>query len=144
MENLILLAESMQQASALLADEESEDVSTQDATFLNVVAVGNTGAGKSAVLNSLIGHAVLPTGENGATRAPILVDLESDKSGSKKGLAVLHSDGRAHQVSASEIRHSLQGRFSKLISNPSRGQPEDIHLMLRSSTGERLCKELLN
>ncbi|KAJ7563305.1 hypothetical protein O6H91_03G105200 [Diphasiastrum complanatum] len=138
MENLILLAESMQQASALLADEESEDVSTQDATFLNVVAVGNTGAGKSAVLNSLIGHAVLPTGENGATRAPILVDLESDKSGSKKGLAVLHSDGRAHQVSASEIRHSLQGRFSKLISNPSRGQPEDIHLMLRSSTAPPL------
>ncbi|GLT90715.1 hypothetical protein SLE2022_086340 [Rubroshorea leprosula] len=33
------------------------------------------GTGKSAALNSLIGHTVLPTGENGATRAPISIEL---------------------------------------------------------------------
>ncbi|EYU22798.1 hypothetical protein MIMGU_mgv1a019457mg [Erythranthe guttata] len=42
------------------------------------------GAGKSAVLNSLIGHPVLPTGEGGATHAPTYVDLIRDRSlGSK-------------------------------------------------------------
>ncbi|KAH7537794.1 hypothetical protein FEM48_Zijuj03G0131000 [Ziziphus jujuba var. spinosa] len=46
--------------------------------------VNREDAGKSAVLNSLIGHPVLPTGENGATRAPISIDLQRDCSLSSK------------------------------------------------------------
>ncbi|KAH7515364.1 hypothetical protein FEM48_Zijuj10G0018700 [Ziziphus jujuba var. spinosa] len=42
------------------------------------------GVGKLVVLNSLIGHPILPTGENGATRAPISIDLQSDGSLSSK------------------------------------------------------------
>lgn len=42
-----------------------------------------------------------PTGENGATRAPIILDMERDKSGSSRGLAVV-LDGRTQNVSASE------------------------------------------
>jgi dynamin 1/3 len=88
------------------------------------------GAGKSAVLNSLIGHPVLvsarnselisfccrhsfaceikevvavvqPTGENGATRAPIVVDLQRDPGLSSKSI-VLQIDSKSQQVSASE------------------------------------------
>lgn len=86
MESLVLLADSMQQASALLADAEDDgDEATQPASFLNVVALGSVvscfsitflctihaiaphshnellclqGAGKSAVLNSLMGYPV--------------------------------------------------------------------------------------
>ncbi|KAK6115497.1 hypothetical protein DH2020_007766 [Rehmannia glutinosa] len=76
-EELSQLSDSMRQASALLADEDVDETSSsvssrRASTFLNVVALGNTvnaGAGKSAVLNSLIGHPALPTGEGGATRA---------------------------------------------------------------------------
>ena len=59
-----------------MADEDADENSSSSSscrgsTFLNVVALGNVGAGKSAVLNNLIGHPVLPMGENGATRALI-------------------------------------------------------------------------
>ncbi|KAL5568980.1 hypothetical protein UlMin_025555 [Ulmus minor] len=45
--------------------------------FVCVIGVGSwfCGASKSAVLNSLIGHPVLPTGENSATQAPISIDF---------------------------------------------------------------------
>ncbi|XP_059451251.1 dynamin-2A-like [Corylus avellana] len=104
-EELAQLSESMRQASALLADEDVDESSSSGSsrrasTFLNVVALGNVGAGKSAVLNSLIGHPVLPTGENGATRAPISIDLQRDGSLSSKSI-ILQIDNKSQQVSAS-------------------------------------------
>ncbi|XP_020589828.1 dynamin-2A-like [Phalaenopsis equestris] len=134
-EELIQLSESMIQASALLADEEIDEKSPRrSSTFLNVVALGNVGAGKSAVLNSLIGHPVLPTGENGATRAPISIDLQRDNSLSSKSI-VLQIDNKSQQVSASALRHSLQDRLSK-GSGKSRG--DEIYLKLRTSTAPPL------
>jgi hypothetical protein len=62
MENLILLADTMQQATALISgDEDGEEAASRSssASFMNVVPLGNVGAGKSAVLNSLVGHPVL-------------------------------------------------------------------------------------
>lgn len=139
MENLIQLAESMRQASALLSDEDPEDSSRQPAGFLSVVALGNIGAGKSAVLNSLIGHPVLPTGENGATRAPIVIDMERDDSVTSRGL-VVQIENKTQQVSASAIRHSLQDKLSKGIGMPTstRGRADEINLKLRSSTAPPL------
>ncbi|KAJ0086627.1 hypothetical protein Patl1_07139 [Pistacia atlantica] len=140
-EELAQLAESMRQAAALLADEDVDESpssnSRRTSTFLNVVALGNVGAGKSAVLNSLIGHPVLvgwiaqPTGENGATRAPISIDLQKDGSLSSKSI-ILQIDNKSQQVSASALRHSLQDRLSKSASGKSR---DEIYLKLRTSTG---------
>ncbi|CAA3011112.1 dynamin-2A-like [Olea europaea subsp. europaea] len=129
------LANSMRQASALLADEDVDETSSsrRPSTFLNVVALGNTGAGKSAVLNSLIGHPALPTGEGGATRAPICIDLTRDSSLSSKSI-ILQIDSKSQQVSASALRHSLQDRLSK-ISSKSR---DEIYLKLRTSTAPAL------
>ncbi|KAL7156143.1 hypothetical protein ABFS83_03G123000 [Erythranthe nasuta] len=80
-EKLSHLSDSLPFLSELLA---GEDVDETPSRFLNVIALGDTGAGKSAVLNSLIGHPVLPTGEGGATHAPTYVDLIRDRSlGSK-------------------------------------------------------------
>ncbi|XP_019453389.1 PREDICTED: dynamin-2A-like isoform X1 [Lupinus angustifolius] len=126
------LAVSMRQAAALLADEDVDDAnsSKRPSTFLNVVALGNVGAGKSAVLNSLIGHPVLPTGENGATRAPICIDLQRDANLSSKSI-ILQIDNRPKEVSASALRHSLQDRLSKGSSGKSR---DLIQLKLRTST----------
>lgn len=135
-EELAQLSDSMRQAAALLADEDIDETSTSGAssrrpsTFLNVVALGNVGAGKSAVLNSLIGHPVLPTGENGATRAPISIDLQRDGSLSSKSI-ILQIDNKSQQVSASALRHSLQDRLSKGSSGKSR---DEIYLKLRTST----------
>ncbi len=42
-----------------------------------------------------------PTGENGATRAPIIVDMERDKSGNSRGLSIV-LEGRTASVSASK------------------------------------------
>ncbi|KAL4017406.1 hypothetical protein IC575_020958 [Cucumis melo] len=139
-EELGELSESMRQAAALLADEDVDDNSTSGAssrratTFLNVVALGNVGAGKSAVLNSLIGHPVLPTGENGATRAPISIDLQRDGSLSSKSI-ILQIDNKSQQVSASALRHSLQDRLSKGSSGKGR---DEIYLKLRTSTAPPL------
>jgi hypothetical protein len=47
-----------------------------------------------------------PTGENGATRVPILIDLQRDEKGGKRGLAI-QVDGRVQSVSASKIREQL-------------------------------------
>lgn len=102
-EELSQLSESMKQATALLADEDVDEnpssSSRRSSTFLNVVALGSVGAGKSAVLNSVIGHPVLPTGES-ATRAPISIDLQKDGSLSSKSI-VLQIDNKSQQVSAS-------------------------------------------
>lgn len=130
MENLVQLSESMQQAAALLADEEVEESSRRNSTFLNVVPLGNVGAGKSAVLNSLIGHPVLPTGENGATRAPILIDLQRDSSVSSRAI-ILQIENKSQTVSASALRHSLQDRLSK---GSGRSRVDEIYLKLRTST----------
>ncbi|XP_031100400.1 dynamin-2B-like [Ipomoea triloba] len=129
------LSDSMRQAAALLADEDVDDVSSskRPATFLNVVALGNTGSGKSAVLNSLIGHPALPTGEGGATRAPICIDLKRDSSLSSKSI-VLQIDSKPQQVSASALRHSLQDRLSKISSKSH----DEMYLKLRTSTAPSL------
>ncbi|KAF9612052.1 hypothetical protein IFM89_037971 [Coptis chinensis] len=137
-DELIQLSDSMVQAASLLADEDLDDSSSstkKPSTFLNVVSLGNVGAGKSAVLNSLIGHPVLPTGENGATRAPISIDLQRDGSLSSKQI-VLQIDSKSQQVSASALRHSLQDRLSK--GGSGRGRADEIYLKLRTSTAPPL------
>ncbi|KAH0942869.1 hypothetical protein HID58_002506 [Brassica napus] len=136
-DELSQLSDSMRQAAALLADEdpdESSSSSRRPATSLNVVALGNVGAGKSAVLNSLIGHPVLPTGENGATRAPIIIDLSREESLSSKAI-ILQIDNKSQQVSASALRHSLQDRLSKGATGRGR---DEIYLKLRTSTAPPL------
>ncbi|KAD4179556.1 hypothetical protein E3N88_28147 [Mikania micrantha] len=136
-EELVQLSDSMRQAAALLNDEDvdenSSSSSRRGSTFLNVVALGNTGAGKSAVLNSLIGHPALPTGEGGATRAPICIDLDRDENLSNKTI-VLQIDSKSQSVSASALRRSLQDRLSK-ISSKSR---DEIYLKLKTSTAPPL------
>ncbi|KAL3641476.1 Dynamin-2A [Castilleja foliolosa] len=138
-EELMQLSDSMRQASALLADEDVDETATSSAaskrtsTFLNVVALGNTGAGKSAVLNSLIGHPTLPTGEGGATRAPICIELMRDSSLSSKSIN-LQIDSKSQPVSASALRHSLQDRLSKISGKRS----DEIYLKLRTSTAPPL------
>ncbi|XP_011004896.1 PREDICTED: dynamin-2A-like [Populus euphratica] len=137
-EELSQLSESMKQATALLADEDVDEnpssSSRRSSTFLNVVALGSVGAGKSAVLNSVIGHPVLPTGENGATRAPISIDLQRDGSLSSKSI-VLQIDNKSQQVSASALRHSLEDRLSKGVTGMIR---DEIYLKLRTSTAPSL------
>ncbi|KAK9669701.1 hypothetical protein RND81_13G149000 [Saponaria officinalis] len=137
-EELSQLSDSMRQAAAVLADDDVDDTSVsssrRNSTFLNVVSLGNVGAGKSAVLNSLIGHPVLPTGENGATRAPISIELNRDSSLSSKSI-VLQIDNKTQQVSASALRHSLQDRLSKVSSGKVR---DEIYLKLRTSTAPPL------
>ncbi|WCJ35009.1 dynamin-like protein 6 [Euphorbia peplus] len=136
-EELAQLSESMTQATALLADEDVDENSSassnRSSSFLNVVALGSIGAGKSAVLNSLIGHPVLPTGENGATRAPISIGLQKDGSINSKSI-ILQIDNKSQQVSASALRHSLQERLSK----GSSGRRDEIYLRLRTSAAPPL------
>ncbi|VAI84800.1 unnamed protein product [Triticum turgidum subsp. durum] len=137
MEELSQLSESIRQAASLLADDDPSDDTAprRPSTFLNAVVLGNVGSGKSAVLNSLIGHPVLPTGENGATRAPIVVDLQREPGLSTKSI-VLQIDSKSQQVSASALRHSLQDRLSKSVSG--RGRSDEISLKLRTSTAPPL------
>ncbi|KAK1402420.1 Dynamin GTPase [Heracleum sosnowskyi] len=132
-EELEQLSDSMRQASAVLADEDVDENSRRQSTFLNAVALGNTGAGKSAVLNSLIGHPALPTGEGGATRAPICIDLKRDSSLSSKSI-VLEIDSKSQQVNASALRRSLQDRLSKISSKSH----DEIYLKLCTSTAPPL------
>ncbi|KEH32753.1 dynamin-2B isoform X2 [Medicago truncatula] len=127
---LVELSESMRQVSALLADEDIDE-SKRTSTFLNVVGLGNVGAGKSAVLNTLIGHPILPTGQNGATRAPINIELNRDTSLTSNSI-FLHINNKSQQVSASSLLHSLQDRLSKVSSGTKR--PDPIYLKLRTST----------
>ncbi|KAG0449647.1 hypothetical protein HPP92_027190 [Vanilla planifolia] len=136
MEELVQLSEYMLQASSLLADEDVDEKSPsrRSSTFLNVVVLGNVGAGKSAVLNSLIGHPVLPTGENGATRAPIIIQLQRDTSLSSKSI-VLQIDNKSQQVTTSALRHSLQDRLSK---GSGKGRGDEIYMKLLTSTAPPL------
>uniref|UniRef100_J3MT40 dynamin GTPase n=1 Tax=Oryza brachyantha TaxID=4533 RepID=J3MT40_ORYBR len=138
-EELSELANATRQATAVLADDDPSDPSAQrrgGSSFLTVVALGNTGAGKSAVLNGLIGHPVLPTGENGATRAPICVDLQRDASLSTKSI-MLQIDSKSQQVSASSLRHSLQDRLSKAGSS-GKGRSDEINMKLCTSNAPQL------
>ncbi|XP_062192158.1 dynamin-2A-like [Phragmites australis] len=137
-EELSELADATMQGAALLADDDpsADRPNRRGSSFLTVVALGNVGAGKSAVLNGLIGHPVLPTGENGATRAPICVELQRDASLSTKSI-VLHIDSKSQQVSASSLRHSLQDRLSKAGSS-GKGRSDEINMKLCTSTAPPL------
>ncbi|KAJ9538297.1 hypothetical protein OSB04_031030 [Centaurea solstitialis] len=132
-DELVQLSDLISQATAVLNGQADiiidDNSSNRHSTFLNVVAIGNTGAGKSSVLNSLIGHAALPTGEGGATRAPICVDLKRDGNLSSKSI-ILQIDSKSQPVSASALRHSLQDKLSKM-SSKSR---DEIYLKLQTST----------
>ncbi|CAI9282366.1 unnamed protein product [Lactuca saligna] len=88
-------------------------------------------SGKSAVFNSLIGHLALPTGEGGATRAPICIELKRDGNLSNKSI-VLQIERKSQPVSASALRHSLQYRLSKVSSKSQ----DEIFLKLKTSLGE--------
>lgn len=112
-----------------------------------------------------------PTGENGATRAPISIDLHRDGSQSSKTI-ILQIDNKSQQVSASKrrslvvvlnvvlgliccgvllilgfcsdagaLRHSLQDRLSKAAAGKSRA--DEIYLNLRTSTGFILSSPFL-
>eukprot|EP01018_Ginkgo_biloba_P005821 Gb_19016 [translate_table: standard] len=76
-----------------------------------------------------------PTGENGATRAPIFIELCRDDSLSSRVL-VLQIDNKSQQVSASALRRSLQDRLSNVIGlqNSANSLPDEIHLNLCTST----------
>nr|XP_034598677.1 dynamin-2A-like isoform X1 [Setaria viridis] len=138
MEELAELADATLQGASLLADDDpsADRPSRRGSSFLTAVAIGNVGAGKSAVLNGLIGHPVLPTGENGATRAPICVELQRDASLSSKAI-VLQIDSKSQQVSASSLRHSLQDRLSKAGSS-GKEQSDEINVKLCTSTAPAL------
>uniref|UniRef100_A0A0A9G3V3 dynamin GTPase n=1 Tax=Arundo donax TaxID=35708 RepID=A0A0A9G3V3_ARUDO len=139
MEEIAEIADAAMQGASLLADDDPADADRpgrRGSSFLNVVAIGNVGAGKSAVLNALIGHPVLPTGENGATRAPICVELQQDASLSSKSI-VLQIDSKSQQVSASSLRHSLQDRLSKAGSS-GKGRSNEIIVKLCTSTAPPL------
>jgi dynamin GTPase len=86
------------------------------------------------VLNSLIGHHVLLTGENRANRAPILIDLQQDSSVSSRAI-ILQIENKSQTVSASALRHSLQDRLSKGSGRSSVGE---IYLKLCTSTSPPL------
>ncbi|CAL5006157.1 unnamed protein product [Urochloa decumbens] len=139
MEELAELADATLQGASLLADDDpsaDRPARRRGSSFLTAVAIGNVGAGKSAVLNGLIGHPVLPTGENGATRAPICVELQRDTSLSSKAI-VLQVDSKSQQVSASSLRHSLQDRLSKAASS-GKGRSDEINVKLCTSTAPAL------
>ncbi|XP_062196872.1 dynamin-2A-like [Phragmites australis] len=139
MEELSELADATLQGAALLADDDpaADRPNRRGSSFLTVVAIGNVGAGKSAVLNGLIGHPVLPTGENGATRAPICVELQRDASLSSKSI-MLQIDTKSQQVSASSLRHSLQDRLSKAGCSSGMGRSNEINMKLCTSTAPSL------
>ena len=132
---LVQLSGYIRQAAALLMDEDVDENSSSSSshrgsTFLNVVALGNVGAGKSVVLNSLIGYPVLPTGENGATRATICMDLQNDGSLSSKSI-ILQTNNKSQQASTSALRHSLYDRVGKGALGKSR---DEIYLKLQICT----------
>ncbi|KAL6862438.1 hypothetical protein ACP4OV_016779 [Aristida adscensionis] len=138
-EELAELADATQQGAALLADDDDPAAARpgrRGSSFLTVVAIGNVGAGKSAVLNGLIGQPVLPTGENGATRYPVCVELQRDASLSSKSI-VLQIDSKSQQVSASSLRRLLQDRLSK-GSSSGKGRSDEINVKLCMSAAPPL------
>ncbi|CAI7775974.1 unnamed protein product [Closterium sp. NIES-53] len=130
MDDLISLGETLQQASsALVGDDIQADPRSGSAPVIQLLVIGAPGSGKSAVLNTLIGHAVLPTGEGGCTRFPVLVDLHRDQNlsaGSVRG----NLGARANMPKPSEIRQALQSDMSK--AKGSSRHREEAQLILRS------------
>ncbi|CAI7778388.1 unnamed protein product [Closterium sp. NIES-54] len=65
MDDLISLGETLQQASsALVGDDIQADPRSGSAPVIQLLVIGAPGSGKSAVLNTLIGHAVLDNVSN--------------------------------------------------------------------------------
>ncbi|CAL4998818.1 unnamed protein product [Urochloa decumbens] len=123
MEELAELADATLQGASLLADDDPSSADRparrRGSSFLTAVAIGN-----------------VPTGENGATRAPICVELQRDTSLSTKAI-VLQVDSKSQQVSASSLRHSLQDRLSKAASS-GKGRSDEINVKLCTSTAPAL------
>ncbi|KAL7587726.1 hypothetical protein Lser_V15G39590 [Lactuca serriola] len=86
-------------------------------------------SGKSTVLNSLIGHLALPTGEGGATRAPICIELKRDGNLSSKSI-VMQIDRKSQPVSAISSK-SRDEIFLKLKTSLGEGEGIQFHGMLR-------------
>ena len=86
------------------------------------------------VLNSLIGHLVMLTGENEANHAPILIYLQRDISVSSREI-ILQIENKSQIVFASALHHSLQDRLSK---GSGRSRVDEIYLKLRTNTSPQL------
>ncbi|GJP35777.1 hypothetical protein CLOM_g20304 [Closterium sp. NIES-68] len=134
MDDLISLGETLQQASSALVGDDLPDPddsrsSSGSSPVIQLVVLGAPGAGKSAVLNTLIGHAVLPTAEGGATRFPVLVDLQRDPN---LGVGSVRASlgPRANMRKPSEVRQALVADMAQAKSK-SRSRQE-AHLVLRS------------
>nr|CAB3482992.1 unnamed protein product [Digitaria exilis] len=134
-EELAELADATLQGAALMADDDpsADDRPTRRASsFLTVVVPSVVSPDDSCKWWLCL----QPTGENGATRAPVCVELQRDASLSSKAV-VLQIDGKAQQVSASSLRNSLQDRFSKAGSS-GKGRSEEINVKLCTSTAPAL------
>eukprot|EP00850_Spirogloea_muscicola_P022603 SM000303S11781 [mRNA] locus=s303:99059:105867:+ [translate_table: standard] len=134
MDDLVALADIMKQATTLLGDAGEE--SATSSSFLQVVVVGSAGAGKSAVLNSLIGHPVLPTADGGATRYPLLADLERDAN-IRPGNVLGTIDDKMQLSTSAEIRRAVQSGMKRWLPTQSRGR-EDARLTIRSASAPPL------
>eukprot|EP00850_Spirogloea_muscicola_P024275 SM000553S17884 [mRNA] locus=s553:24:3168:- [translate_table: standard] len=94
------------------------------------------GAGKSAVLNSLIGHPVLPTADGGATRYPLLADLERDAN-IRPGNVLGTIDDKTQLSTSAEVRRAVQSGMKRWLPTQSRGR-EDARLTIRSASAPPL------
>ncbi|CAI9292003.1 unnamed protein product [Lactuca saligna] len=97
---------------------EGQKLEGQSATFSAKIAeTADGGAKKSVVVpnrsNCCSNLSLQPTGEGGATRVPICIELKRDGNLSSKSI-VLQIDSKSQPVSASALRHSLQDRLSKV------------------------------
>lgn len=132
MEDLISLAETIQTSSTILADGVPGEDTSGPSSFLQLVVLGSIGSGKSAVLNSLIGHPVLPTAEGGATRFPLVIDIERNKHISGDGVRGKMGTNMNMQ-SAAEIKKVVQADMKRWLSSRNQ-EDQQRHLVVQSAT----------
>lgn len=98
MDQLIPLVNKLQDALALADVEEPINLP-------QIVVVGSQSAGKSSVLESLVGRDFLPRGSGIVTRRPLILQLVNTKDAA--GASLSASSVRVEQLHANLLRYSF-------------------------------------
>eukprot|EP00927_Polykrikos_kofoidii_P059881 TRINITY_DN54999_c0_g1_i1.p1 TRINITY_DN54999_c0_g1~~TRINITY_DN54999_c0_g1_i1.p1 ORF type:complete len:849 (-),score=138.93 TRINITY_DN54999_c0_g1_i1:174-2720(-) len=106
---------------------------TFDVELPEICVVGGQSVGKSSLVESLVGHAFLPTGQGVVTRRPLVLRLcNTSNLGSDKEVAEFrHLPGR-HFEDFSEVRKEIERETARICGDRQMVSPEPIVLKVSS------------
>jgi GTPase SAR1 family protein len=135
---LVELVNRLQAACALAGDNSVEgqqsDLPGLWEALPQIVAIGGQSAGKSSVLEAVVGRDFLPRGSGICTRRPLVLQLLQAPKEARETATFLHQKGKVHDIteSAEVLREEIEKETDRSLGPGKAVSAEPIMLTIRS------------